>query len=160
MPTAFNRRNFIKTSALTGAALTLTNQLKAFSPAKKEKIRVGFIGTGLRFQEHVGNFCQREDTEVVAIADPQERSINEAIAEIKKYGRPEPAVYKNGDHDYKNLLKRDDIDAVLICSPWEWHIVQAIDAMNAGKPVGVEVCGALKLQDCWDVVNVAEKTKC
>ncbi len=159
MPTPFNRRNFIKTSALTGAALTLTGQLKAFAPAKKEKIRVGFIGSGFRFQEHVGNFCQRPDTEVVALADPQERSINEAIAEIKKYNRPEPAVYKNGDHDYKNLLKRTDIDAVLICSPWEWHVEQALAAMNAGIPVGVEVCGALKLQDCWDVVNTSEKTK-
>lgn len=159
MPASFNRRNFIKSSALTGAALALTDPIKAFAPATKEKVRIGIIGSGFRSQEHIGNFCQRPDTEVVALADPQERSINEAIAEIKKYNRPEPAVYKNGDYDYRNLLKRDDIDAVVICSPWEWHSIQAIDAMQAGKAVGVEVCGAMKLQDCWDVVNASEKTR-
>src|SRR4029077_9952419 len=108
---------------------------------------------------HMGNFLQREDVEVVAIADPQQRSVDEAMEVFKKYQRPQPVAYKNGDHDYQNLLKRSDIDAVVICSPWEWHTIQAIDAMNAGKAVGVEVCGALNLQDCWDVVNTAEKTK-
>jgi predicted dehydrogenase len=159
MPTAFNRRNFIKTSAFTGAALTLSNSIKAFSPVKKEKVRVGIIGTGLRSHEHMGNFLQRPDVEIVAIADPQQRSIDEALKVFKEYNKPEPVVYKNGDYDYKNLLKRDDIDAVMICTPWQWHSMQAIDAMNAGKIPGVEVCGAIKLQECWDVVNTSEKTK-
>ena len=159
MPAAFNRRNFIKTSALTGAALTLNNSIKAFSNVKKDKVRMGIIGAGFRSHEHMGNFLQREDVEIVAIADPQQRSIDDALKVFKQYNRPEPAIYKNGDHDYKNLLKRDDVDAVMICSPWQWHSIQAIDAMNAGKIPGVEVCGAIKLQECWDVVNTSEKTK-
>ena len=159
MPFSFDRRNFIKTSALTGAVLALNNTVRAFAPVKKDKLRVGIIGSGFRSQEHMGNFLQRDDVDVVAIADPQQRSVDDAMEVFKKYQRPQPVVYKNGDHDYQNLLKRDDIDAVVICSPWEWHIVQAIDAMNAGKSVGVEVCGAMKLQDCWDVVNTSEKTK-
>jgi predicted dehydrogenase len=159
MPNAFNRRNFIKTSALTGAALTLNNSIKAFSAVKKEKVRIGIIGTGLRSHEHMGNFLQRDDVEITAIADPQQRSIDEALKVFAEYKRPNPAIYKNGNYDYKNLLKRDDVDAVVICSPWEWHSIQAIDAMNAGKIVGAEVCGAVKLQECWDVVNTSEKTK-
>ena len=159
MSTFYNRRNFIKTSALTGAAIGLTSGIQAFAPANKEKVRIGIIGAGFRSHEHIGNFCQRPDVVIIALADPQERSINEAIAEIKKYNRPDPVVYKNGDYDYQNLLQRDDIDAVVICSPWEWHSIQAIDALNAGKTVGIEVCGAMKLQDCWDVVNTSEKTK-
>ncbi|MFY0099746.1 hypothetical protein ABTQ08_19985, partial [Acinetobacter baumannii] len=67
--------------------------------------------------------------------------------------------FTNGNHDYKNLLARNDIDAVIIATPWEWHIPQAIDAMSAGKIPGVEVCGAIHLQDCWDVVNKSEQTK-
>jgi hypothetical protein len=155
----FNRRNFIKTSAFTGAALSLTNSIKALSSSKKEKVRIGMIGVGFRSHEHMGNFLQRDDVEIIAFADPQQRSIDEALKEYKKYRQNEPIIYKNGDYDYRNLLKRDDIDAVLVCSPWEWHSVQAIDAMNAGKIVGMEVCGAIKLQDCWDVVNTSEKTK-
>ncbi len=159
MPNLLDRRNFIQTSALAGMALTLPNTVSAWGSSKKEKLRIGIIGSGFRSQEHMGNFLQRDDVEITAIADPQQRSVDEAVDIFKKYNRPEPVVYKNGDHDYKNLLKREDIDAMVICSPWEWHMVQAIDAMNAGKAVGVEVCGALKLQDCWDVVNTSEKTK-
>lgn len=70
-----------------------------------------------------------------------------------------PAEYTNGKLDYQNLLKRDDIDAVIVSSPWEWHLPLGIDAMNAGKIVGMEVGGAVKLQDCWDFVNTHKKTK-
>ena len=159
MPYKIDRKNFIQRSAMAGMAIMVTDQLKAFSPVKKEKVRIGIIGAGLRSQEHLGNFLQREDVEVTALADPQQRSIDEVLPIFKTYNRPLPAIYKNGDFDYKNLLKRDDIDAVVICSPWEWHSIQAIDAMNAGKIVGAEVCGAVKLQECWDVVNASEKTK-
>jgi Spy/CpxP family protein refolding chaperone len=118
MPTSFNRRDFIRSSAFTAAALTLNSTIRAAAPAKKDKIRMGIIGAGFRSHEHMGNFLQREDVEIIAIADPQQRSIDDALKVFKEYKRPEPVVYKNGDYDYKNLLKRDDIDAVMICSPW------------------------------------------
>ena len=106
MPHTFNRRNFLRTSALTGAALTINNSIKAFSAAKKNKVRIGIIGAGFRSHEHMGNFLQRDDVEITAIADPQQRSVDEALKVFKEYKRPEPAIYKNGDFDYKNLLKR------------------------------------------------------
>ncbi len=159
MPNAFNRRNFIRSTALAGSALALSNSIKGFSSKKKDKVRIGIIGVGLRSHEHMGNFLQRDDVEITAIADPQQRSIDEALKVFTEYKRPIPAIYKNGDHDYKNLLKRDDVDAVVICTPWEWHSIQAIDAMNAGKIVGAEVCGAVKLHECWDVVNTSERTR-
>jgi len=159
MTNSHDRRSFIKTSALAGAAIALTEPIKAFAHSKKDKVRVGIIGAGFRSQEHMGNFLQRDDVEITAIADPQQRSIDDALKLFAQYKRADPAIYGNGDHDYLNLLKRDDVDAVVICSPWEWHSIQAIDAMNAGKIPGVEVCGAVKLQECWDVVNTSEKTK-
>jgi hypothetical protein len=154
-----NRRHFIKASALTAAAFTINNSIKAFAPAAKEKIRIGMIGVGLRSHEHMGNFLQRPDVEITAIADPQQQSINEALKVFKQYDRPEPTIYKKGSYDYKNLLKREDVDAVVICTPWEWHSIQTIDALNAGKIPGVEVCGANTLQECWDVVNASERSK-
>jgi predicted dehydrogenase len=153
-----NRRQFLQNATMAGMGLVFARQLMAATPSKAERVRIGIIGAGLRSHEHIGNFCQRPDVEVTALADPQERSIREALAEIKKYGRPEPAVYKKGDYDYRNLLQRDDVDAVVICTPWEWHIPQAIEAMKAGKIVGLEVCGAMHLQECWDIVNTSEKT--
>ena len=154
-----NRRIFLQQSMMAGVALSLPDQIKSFASSKVNRVRIGMIGVGFRSHEHMGNFLQRDDVDVIAIADPQQRSIDDALKVFKKYNRKAPAIYKNGDHDYENLVKRDDIDAVVICSPWEWHIAQGIAALNAGKIVGMEVCGAVKLQDCWDIVNASEKAK-
>ena len=154
-----DRREFIKAGTLSGVALTLPGYLKVFAKEKTTKVRIGMIGVGLRSHEHMGNFLQREDVEIIAIADPQPRSIDEAAKVFKQYNRSLPEVYGKGNEDYKNLLDRKDIDAVVICSPWEWHIRQGMDALHAGKIVGMEVCGAIKLQDCWDIVNTSERTK-
>ena len=89
---AYNRRHFIKASALTAAALTINQSIKAFAPAKKDKIRIGMIGVGFRSHEHMGNFLQRDDVEITAIADPQLRSIDEALKVFKEYNRPQPAI--------------------------------------------------------------------
>ncbi len=148
-----NRRNFI------GAATVLALPLNAMAEQQQEIVRVGIIGAGFRSHEHLSNFLQRKDVEVIALADPQERSINEALEVFKKYNAKEPKIFKKGDYDYKNLLALKELDAVVICSPWEWHSKQCIDAMDAGKIVGVEVCGAVTLQECWDVVKTSERTK-
>ncbi len=64
MSTVIDRRNFLQRSAIAGIGLTLTEHVKAFSAAKKEKVRVGMIGVGFRSHEHMGNFLQREDVEI------------------------------------------------------------------------------------------------
>lgn len=155
-----NRRNFLRDAALTSAGfIFLPEAIQAFSTAKKDIVRVGMIAVGLRGQLHLEEMLKRNDVEVIAMADPDKNMIAMAQALVKKYGKKAPVEYSDGKLDYQNLLKRNDIDAVFIASPWEWHIAQGIDAMNAGKIVGMEVCGAVKLQDCWDVVNTHEKTK-
>ncbi len=154
------RRDFIKNTGLAGLSVGLSvNTIKAFAPEQMTKVRLGMIGVGLRGQSHLEMLLGRKDVEVVAMADPDERSLASARQLVAKSGKKAAVEYGKGNTDYKNLLKRTDIDAVLIASPWEWHIIQAIDAMNVGKIPGVEVCGAIKLQDCWDVVNTSEKTK-
>lgn len=144
---------------MAGAGLVLAPQaVKAQSSIKKEKVRVGLIAVGLRGQTHLEEMLKRNDVEVMAMADPDKDMMAMAQKLVRQYNKKEPAEYTNGNEDYKNLLKRDDIDAVIVASPWEWHAPQGIDAMNAGKIVGMEVCGAVKLQDCWDFVNTSEKT--
>lgn len=155
----YDRRTFLKQSLSAGAGVALLNTpLKTFATEKQNKVRVGLIGVGLRGQLHLTEMLKRKDVEVMALADPQAVMMQSSLKIVRDFGKKEPMIYGNGNYDYKNLLKRDDIDAVFIASPWEWHIPQSIDAMNAGKKVAVEVCGAIKLQDCWDVVNTAEKT--
>ncbi len=135
------------------------SRIGTFAAEQSSRVRVGIIGVGLRGQNHLAMMLQRDDVDVIALADPNPRMMGDALEQISKAGKKAPVTFPNGKYDYKNLLKRSDIDAVIIATPWEWHVPQAIDAMNAGKIPGVEVCGAIKLQDCWDMVNTSEKTK-
>ena len=160
MSKQYNRRRFLSDATLSGIGLSLLSKpAAAMAPAQKSMFRIGMIAVCLRGQLHLSEMLNKKDVEVVAIADPDKGMIASAEKMCSKYGRKAPAVYSNGPYGYKELLKRNDIDAVFICSPWEWHAEQAIAAMNAGKIVGLEVGGAIKLQDCWDMVNASEKTK-
>ncbi len=156
----YSRRKFIRNTAIGGVALTAVGKsLNTFAASPKETVRLGMIAVGLRGQSHLEEMLKRKDVEIVAMADPNKIMMASAQQLVAKYGKKAPAEYTNGNYDYRNLLKRDDIDAVLIASPWEWHLEHAVDAMNAKKIVGLEVCGAIKLQDCWDYVNTHEKTQ-
>lgn len=61
--------------------------------------------------------------------------------------------------DYKKLIARDDVDVVVVSCAWESHIKVAIDAMKAGKPVGMEVGGSYSVKECWDLVDTYEATQ-
>lgn len=164
MKDAIPRRTFIRNTALTGAGVSMlsaANASRAFGNVRQDKIRVGLIGVGLRGQNHLSLLVAREDVTVVAICDPDTKV---AIPRCRKIiqdhykGQTKVAEYTNGNYDYLNLLKRDDIDAVVIASPWNWHIPQAIAAMKAGKTPAVEVCGASDIDSCWNIVDTSEQT--
>jgi predicted dehydrogenase len=154
-----NRRKFIRQTGMASIAGAYSlSGIRAYAATKKDRVRVGIIGTGMRGQNHIEMMLERSDVDIVALADPDPRMLADALTLIKKAGKAEPATYPKGNYDYKNLLKRSDVDAVIIATPWEWHIPQAIDSVQEGKIPGVEVCGAIQLQDCWDIVNASEKT--
>ncbi len=153
------RRKFIQSTLTAGAAFTLLNPTILFA-AKQAKVRLGFIGVGLRGRDHLELCLQRDDVDIIAFADPDTKNaLPEAQQLLAKYGRKKAVEYAKGDEDFLQLLKRDDIDAVIISTPWEWHIIQAVAAVKAGKIPAVEVCGALDLQECWDIVDAVEETE-
>lgn len=157
-----DRRNFIKSSSIAGlGALILPNSVFSGTlfDAPNSKIKIGLIATGMRGQVHLDELLKRSDVEVSAMADPDSRMVESALKLFDKYQKPKPKIYSEGDYDYRNLLKQKDVDAVIISTPWEWHSIQTIEAMRAGKIVGLEVCGALNLEECWQYVNVYEETK-
>lgn len=159
MKNSVSRRDFIKTSSMAGVgALIPSNSLFNIIDFNPKKVRIAFIAVGLRGQTHVYNMAKRDDVEVVAFADPDPYMIERSQEILKKFGKPKAKVYGNGEYDYRNLLKDKSIDAVFISSPWKWHHPQAIEAMKAGKIVGLEVGGAYTVEECWDYVNVSEET--
>jgi hypothetical protein len=68
-------------------------------------------------------------------------------------------VYSGKADSWKEMCQRDDIDLVLIATPWEDHVPMAVFAMQQGKHVGVEVPCALTFDECWKLVNTAEETQ-
>ncbi|MFC2110259.1 Gfo/Idh/MocA family protein [Bacteroidota bacterium] len=155
-----SRRNFIKKSAIVGTSLTMMPSFTfgLTGQNKKQKVKVGFIGVGLRGTNHLNNILQRDDVLITAICDVDPNRISIALNKISEAGKEKPKVFGKGDYDYKNLLDLQDVDAVIIATPWLWHTRMAKDAMKAGKYTGLEVSAANTLEECWDLVNTHEET--
>ena len=116
---SFNRRSFIRNSALAGAGMfLLPDRLKAYSGVKKSRLRMGLIGVGLRGQNHLDLLLRRDDVDVIALADPDKEMMADAQKAVREANKKAAVEYRNGNHDYKNLLKRVDIDAVIIDTHW------------------------------------------
>ena len=151
------RRKFIRNS-LGVSALALVHPQMLLANTKKDKVRLGLIGTGMRGRSLLGLFLDRKDVDVVALCDVDKEALDRAQSMVTKAGSKEALLFSDGDYAYKQMLDRDDVDAVIIATPWTWHTPMAVDAMNAGKYVGLEVCGATSLEECWELVNAHEKT--
>ena len=152
------RRNFIKTSAAAGLGFSILPSTALLSKDKAAKVKLGFIGVGLRGQNHLDLALRRADIDVVAICDVQQRMIDMSLALVTKSGKPKPQVIMDGPYGYKKLLENKDIDAVIIATPWEWHTVMCLDAMNAKKYVGCEVITGMTIEECWQLVHTSERT--
>ncbi len=152
------RREFIKNTAIAAAGFTILPSGTLFAKSDNTKVRLGYIGVGARGMSHISAATLRDDVEIIAICDTQERSLATCRNFIAKKGKPAAVEYTGSVDAYKKMLERKDIDAVIISTPWQFHKDQAIDSMNAGKYVGCEVIAGLTVQDHWDIVNTSEKT--
>lgn len=152
-----HRREFIKQGTITAASLAVLPNANLFI-TKKEKIKLGYIGVGLRGRGHISEGLLRDDIEIVAICDPQESSLKYCREQFVKAGKPLPKEFTGNLDAYKKLLDIKEIDAVIIASPWQFHYEQAIDAMHAGKYVGCEVIAGITLDEHWDLVKTSEAT--
>ncbi|NND63490.1 MAG: Gfo/Idh/MocA family oxidoreductase [Flavobacteriaceae bacterium] len=154
------RRQFVKNTALIGTGITLAPHL-TFANSSTQKIqnlKVGLIGVGLRGTNHLNNLLLRDDITVTAICDIDDRRNTIALELINKAKQPKPKVFNKDEYDYRNLLELENVDAVIISTPWLWHTRMAKDAMLAGKYTGLEVSAANTMEECWDLVNTHEET--
>ncbi len=155
-----NRREFIRKSSSILAATAATSLLPGNLLAQKAapKVRLGFIGVGLRGRNHVHNALAFPDVTITAICDTDPAAIAATQKILREAGHKEAKVYSKNDHDFENLVKRDDVDGVIIATPWEWHVPMALAAMNARKYAGVEVSATVKMEESWALVDTFEKT--
>jgi len=150
------RRTFVKNTAIAAAGFTILPSRNLFSKDEK-KVRLGFIGTGLRGQNHIELALKRNDVDIVAICDVDDRMLTMAKDLFQKANKSIPKIYTGDVHAYRKLLEQKDIDAVIIATPWEWHAPMSIDALDAGKYVGCEVISGITLEDHWNLIKAAER---
>jgi hypothetical protein len=124
-----------------------------------EKVRVGLVGVGARGSEHVRILLAIDQVELNAVCDVAPEKVAEAQKRARDAGAKEPVGYTKGERDFENLCRRDDIDLVMIATPWDWHVPMAAYAMENGKHAATEVPAAFTIADCWKLVDTSEKTR-
>ncbi len=120
-----------------------------------DKIRVGLIGCkGMGFTD-LTQFVGQPEVEAVALCDVDKNVLDQRANDLFKISGEKADLYG----DYRKLLDRKDIDAVIIGTPDHWHCLQMVDAVESGKDVYCEKPLANTIQECDIMINAARKTK-
>lgn len=152
-----NRRLFMRLS-MAGLAAAATGLPQLSRATNSKAVRIGMIGTGNRGGYLTGLLCGFAETAIPAICDLLPEAAGRAADTVEKSGRPRPDLYTGDEHAYRNLLARDDLDAVVIATPWDWHAPMAVEAMRSGKRVGVEVPAAISVAECHELLQTERET--
>jgi predicted dehydrogenase len=123
-----------------------------------ETVRIAFIGLGGRGKGAVYRYTFLEGVEIVALCDLVQENLDKSQEILEGAGLPKAAVY-SGTEDWKKVCEREDVDLVYICTHWDMHTPIAVYAMEQGKHVASEVPIAISIDECWQLVNTAEKTR-
>lgn len=134
------RRNFLKSSAVAASGVTAAGAAKATPGAStrqasaNDKIHIGLIGCGGMGRYNLSDFLRSDEVECLAIADVDTAQLEQGLelVESRRGKRPE------GYQDFRRLLDRNDIDAVIVATPDHWHALPTIQACQSGKDVYVE----------------------
>jgi predicted dehydrogenase len=126
--------------------------------AELKPVRLGVVGVGGRGTSLLGNMLHMPGVEIPAVCDVNPDHLARAQALVEKAGQPRPEGYGENEFSYEKLMARDDLDAVIIATYWQWHTPMAVSAMHHGKYAGVEVPAALEVSECWDLINTSEQT--
>ena len=73
-------------------------------------------------------------------------------------GLPKPTGYSKGEDDFVRMCETEELDLVFTATPWNWHVPVMVAAMKNGKHAATEVPAAVTIDECWEMVETAEKT--
>lgn len=121
-------------------------------------VRIAFIGMGNRGLATLKRYMMLEGVEFVAICDLNPENIQKAEEIIRGSVHQDCRMY-TGTEDWMQICRAPHIDLIYICTDWNAHAAMAIEAMTCGKHVAVEVPLAMTVEDCWRIVDTAEKTQ-
>ena len=160
----FNSYSFSNDSIdelINNTKLNINGSMFSFSDTEIKKVRVAIIGVGNRGSVLLQMFqylVENDHAEIIAISDISEKKVNNSSDKLSKFQRRKADLYYKSNEDWKKVCDRDDIDLVLIATPWELHTSMSVYAMENGKHVACEVPAASTLEDCWKLIEVSERT--
>jgi len=132
--------------------------MSGFAAPKIDTVRIGIIGLGNRGPAHMNNMIRIERVEIKALCDIELQRAQSAKKRLENTPH-NPEIYAGSKDIWKKLCQRDDIDLVIVTTPWYMHAEMSIYAMNHGKHVATEVPAAGTIDECWQLVETAERTR-
>ncbi len=156
---SIQRREVLKAGSAAALGMAVTKpSMGHVLQSEQRPIRVGVVGTGNRGRSLLGTMLRMKGLAFPALCDINAENLAAALDQVVKAGHPKPEGYSKDEESFKDLMARDDLDAVIIATYWNWHTPMAVHAMRCGKYVGVEVPAALSIEECWDLVRTHEET--
>jgi predicted dehydrogenase len=160
--TAFGKDSTNIQELINNTKRDVKGNMFGFAAEPISKVRVGIIGLGNRGNTLLEMFqylLENEMAEVIALSDISVEKVTKAAEKLAVWQSKKPALYHKSKTDWEKLSKRDDIDLVIIATPWDLHTPMAIYSMENGKHVGSEVPIASTVEDCWKIIETAERTQ-
>lgn len=149
-----DRRNFIKSSSVITAGMAVAPLAgSSVHVSATETVNMGLIGCRNRGNRVMSYFLSNPGVRCSAVCDIDQDILRSTADKVAKIQGRSPDMYD----DYRKILDRKDIDAVLIATPDHWHCLQFVDACKAGKDIYVEKPIANSIAECDAMVAATQK---
>ena len=145
-------------AALNAAKTPTAEPSEACGPVCQaiETVRIGMVGLGLRGECLLRLLVEHSGVRIHAVCDVDADRVDWARDLVETSGQQEPVAGHPGTAGFQALCDRDDLDLVVVATPWNWHVPVCVAALCAGHHVAVEVPAALRVDECWELVERAE----
>ncbi len=164
-----SRRGFLKASGMVGAGAVMGSLGCSTLPKQKnphvgdlackplETVKVGVIGLGMRGPGAVYRLAAIPGVRVTALADIFQARCEAPAKWLNNNGFATPKMYYGNTEEWKKLVEDPEVNLVYVASPWQMHVEMVKYAIEHDKHVACEVPMVFTVQDCWDIIDLAEK---
>lgn len=144
------------------STINISGRMFGFKCDSIQKVRIGIIGLGNRgntLLSMLEYLVQNNMAEIVALSDIYKEKVVKANEKLNRFQNQNATLYYKSNEEWQELSKRDDIDLVIIATPWDLHAPMTIFSMQNDKHVACEVPISSTIKECWDIIKTAEETK-
>ncbi|WP_161890127.1 Gfo/Idh/MocA family protein [Pontibacter russatus] len=134
--------------------------MSGYRAPKLDKVRIGFVGLGMRGPGAVNRMSRIEGVEIMALCDLIPERAEAMKKKLQEAGTAHnPTLYSGREDSWKEMCLRTDIDLIYITTPWHLHTPIAVYAMEHDKHAATEVPAAVTMEECWQLVETSERTR-